>query len=490
MKSPRARLTNISNSIEAALPGAPAPGDDIAFLTATELCELYRRRMLSPVEVARALLDRIDHFAVLNTFVHLDPQATLAMAVAAESRWRSGEPLGPLDGVPATIKDLLAVAGWPLTRGSPALVGDPAPGEDAPAVARLREAGAVFLGKTATPDAGSQIVTRSLVHGVTLNPYDLSRTPGGSSGGAAAALAAGLGPIAIGTDGAGSIRIPAAWTGVFGLKPSFGRVPAFPPSLFAPHSVSGPMARCVSDATALLLVLSRPEPRDPFAMTTAFDAAAAATGALGGLRVGVTADFGVATPPIDADAAAAVRSAANVLAAAGADVREVAPAWPCPPLDPFRVLWEATYAGFLDTSYSPQKAARMDPHLLAIAARGRGIGMASYHRALAQRGALTAAARRLFLEIDLLVGPVMPCPAPLAAEDAPEGCTPGDWAWCPFTYLWNMTGQPAASAPMGLDRAGLPVGVQLVGWMGQEAKVLAAASALEAATPLSRPPGL
>lgn len=490
MKSPRARSTNISNSTEAAPPGVPAPGDDIAFLTAGDLQRLYRSRALSPVEVAEALLARIDHFRPLNAFVHLDPPATLAMARAAESRWRSGDPLGPLDGAPATIKDLLAVAGWPLTRGSPALVGDPAPSEDAPAVARLREAGAVFLGKTATPDAGSRIVTRSLVHGVTLNPYDLSRTPGGSSGGAAAALAVGLGAVAIGTDGAGSIRIPAAWTGTFGLKPSFGRVPAVPPSLFAPHSVSGPMARTVADATALLSVLSRPEPRDPFALTVPFDPGEAGRGALAGLRVGVTTDFGVASPSIDPDAAAAVRAAANILEAAGADVREVAPTWPCPPLDSFLVLWEATYAGFLDTSYTPEKAARMDPHLLAIAARGRGIDMATYHRALAQRGALTAAARRLFLDIDLLVGPVMPCPPPLAAEDAPEGCTPGDWSWCPFTYLWNMTGQPAASAPMGLDRGGLPVGVQIVGWIGQEAKVLAAASALEAATPPSRPRGL
>ena len=169
------------------------------------------------------------------------------MAEAAEKRYASGEPLSPLDGVPVTIKDLSAVAGWPRRRGSLAL--DPViSAEDTPCVARLREAGTVFLAKTATPEAGCKVVTRSPVHGATANPYDLTRTPGGSSGGASAALAAGFGPLAIGSDGAGSIRIPASSTNVFGLKPGFGRVPAFPPDIDMPHSVVGPMTRTVDQS--------------------------------------------------------------------------------------------------------------------------------------------------------------------------------------------------------------------------------------------------
>jgi aspartyl-tRNA(Asn)/glutamyl-tRNA(Gln) amidotransferase subunit A len=410
------------------------------------------------------------------------------MAKHSEARWRAGVPLGPLDGVPVTIKDLVAVAGWPLVRGSPALKDDPPAAADAPAVARLREAGCVFLGKTATPDAGSKIVTRSLVHGVTRNPYDLNRTPGGSSGGAAVALALGLGPLALGTDGAGSIRIPAAWTGTYGLKPSFGRVPIFPPSLFMPHSVVGPMARSVNDAMQMLSVLSTPEPRDPYAWPVPFDLARASSPSVRALRIGVTADFGVTTPPIARSLADAVAQAAEALRLAGAHLVEVAPRWPCDPYEPFMVFWEANYAGLLATAYPPEKSARMEPELRAIAERGERIDIVTYHRALSQRQALAAASQGLFAELDLLLGPVMPCAPPLIATDAPEGFVAGDWRWCPFTYLWNMTGQPAASVPWGVDELGLPRGVQLVGRTGAEPDVIRASRVVEAAAAGSMPP--
>ena len=479
---------NTSSSISRVGP-QNAGADDIAFLSAAELASCYASGALSPVEVADALLDRAERVhADLRVISHLDRAATLAMARAAEARWRAGAPLGPLDGMPVTVKDLVAMAGWPLGRGSAAMVGDPPATADAPAVTRLREAGAVFLARTTAPDMGAQIVTRNAVQGVALNPHDRSRSPGGSSGGAAVALATGLGPIALGTDGAGSIRVPAAWTGVFGLKPSFGRVPAYPASVFSPHSVAGPMARTVQDAEALLAVLAQPDPRDAFALQDRYGTGASGRIDLAGLRVGVTPDFGIAGPTVDPDLAAAVLRAAAALEAAGARVEMVEPAWPCPPIEPFQVLWEATYAGFLAVTYPPEKVARMDPLLLAIAERGRSIDMIAYHRALAGRAHLTNAAFSLFQEVDLLLGPVTPCPPPLAADGAPPGCIPGDWSWCPFTYLWNMTGQPAASVPMGLDHRGLPTSVQIVGWIADEAKILAAARALEAAIPPIRAP--
>ncbi|MGA2023565.1 MAG: amidase family protein [Steroidobacteraceae bacterium] len=464
---------------------------NIPYASCADLNRAYGEGSASPLEVARHLLDRIERLdPQVNAFVFLDRPATLAAAALSEARWRRGAPLSALDGVPVSVKDLIAVAGWPLIRGSLALRGAAPPSEDAPAVARLREAGAVLLGKTATPEAGCKIVTRSPAHGVTLNPYDRSRTPGGSSGGAASALALGLGPLALGTDGAGSIRIPAAWSGVFGLKPSFGRVPIHPPSVFMPHSVTGPMAREVESARLMLAVISRSEPRDPYALAQPFDAADAQARSLSGLRVGLTSDFGVAGRAADPAILAAVTAAAVQLQRAGAAVSEFKPGWPCDPYDPFMVFWEATYAGFLPNTYSAPTIALMDPDLRAIAQRGAAIDIVRYHKALIQRAALAAQSKAIFLDFDLLLGPVMPCGPPQVSRDAPPGYEPGDWHWCPYTYLWNMTGQPAASVPWTLDPEGLPIGVQLVAGVGKEPALLRAAAALEAATQPLRPPAV
>jgi aspartyl-tRNA(Asn)/glutamyl-tRNA(Gln) amidotransferase subunit A len=350
-------------------PTEQPPLTDIPYASAAQLTGAYHDGRLSPVAVATELLDRIERLGgAVNAFVFVDRDATLAMALESERRWRRAAPLGPLDGVPVTVKDLVAVAGWPLVRGSLALKGTAPPLEDAPAVARLREAGAVLLAKTATSEAGSKIVTRSPAHGVTRNPYDLTRTPGGSSGGAAVALALGIGPIALGTDGAGSIRIPAAWTGVFGIKPSFGRVPTYPPSIFMPHSVIGPMARDVESARLMLGVLSQADRRDPFALPYPFDEKRAAMRSVAGLRVGVTTDFGVTSPPVDPAILGGIAAAAAHLERAGATLSELRPAWPCDPFEPFMIFWEATYAGFMANTYSAQQIALMDPDLQAIAA--------------------------------------------------------------------------------------------------------------------------
>lgn len=442
---------------------------------------MFARGRLSPVEAARALLERIDAIDTkLNAVVHVDAAATLAMARASEARYAAGAPLSPLDGVPVTIKDLSAVAGWPLRRGS--LTRDATPAmEDSPAVARLREAGAVFLAKTATPEGGCKIVTSSPVHGVTLNPYDLTKTPGGSSGGAAAALAAGFGPLALGSDGAGSIRIPASFTNVFGLKPGFGRVPAFPPDTDMPLSVIGPMAREVGDATLMLEILARPESRDPFAWPLPFAADPQSSPA--GLRIAFSPRLGCSAPLADSEVDALIGQAPALLSAAGAEVAEDEPGWPWDPYQPFRVFWEAGCMESVDR-HTPANQKLMEKVLLKAAEAGRAISLSQYQRALEQRLQLCVAAHAFFNRYDLLIGPVMPVPAFNAERNVPEGYADEDWRWCPYTYPWNMTGLPAASVPIGFTRAGLPVGLQIIGGVGAEPKILRAAAAIELARPL------
>jgi aspartyl-tRNA(Asn)/glutamyl-tRNA(Gln) amidotransferase subunit A len=404
------------------------------------------------------------------------------MARASEARWRRGEPASPIDGVPTSIKDLAPVAGWPLRRGSMALDPSiPAPA-DSPPVARLREAGAVFIGKTATPESGSRIVTRSRVHGVTRNPYDLTRTPGGSSGGAAAALALGMGALALGTDGAGSIRIPAAFCNLAGLKPGFGRVPAFPPSIFMPHSVTGPMARHVGDVAAMTAVMAGPDMRDPYAWPVTFEPAQAA-GSVRGLRVALSPSLGTKGMP-DAATQGALLAVAGALQAAGAEVVEADPVWPVDPYEPFMVFWQATYAGFLDT-YPLGQAAMMDPLLHAIAEQGRRIDALEWHRALGQRIAIAAASKAFFNRFDAVLAPVMPGPAFDADAEAPEGEAKDDWRWCPFTYLFNITGEPALSVPGGFTADGLPLGVQVAGPAGSEERLLRLGAAIEVQTGLA-----
>lgn len=466
-----------------------AAGEEFAWLDIPSLTHGFRSGELSPVDVARSLITRIRQLdEPINSIVHLDEAYTLAMARASERRYRTGAPLSTLDGVPVTIKDLSAVAGMPKRRGS-LLLGDEPVEEDAPCVARLREAGAVFLGKTATPEAGCKIVTRSAVHGVTANPYDLSRTPGGSSGGAAAALALGFGPIALGSDGAGSIRIPACFTNVFGIKPSFGRVPSFPPDIDMPHSVVGPMSRTVVDAAIMLDIISRPESRDAFAWPIDFALPAdLVTPDLKEMKIAFSPRLGCRAPLVHAEIDVLVATAMPLLADAGACVIEESPRWPIDPFEPFKVLWET--ACFVTTERVPsEKRSLLDPVILAAGRAGGCVTLPSYHDALAQRMAVSAASKAFFNEFDLLVGPVMPVPAYDIGREVPQGFADHDWSWCPYTYIWNMTGQPAASVPIGFTMDGLPVGVQIIGRNGADADVLRAARAIEIRCPvhLNRP---
>src|SRR5271170_4409390 len=269
--------------------------DDIAYASAAELTGFYRAGKLSPVEVAEALFARLDRLQPkLNAFCVIDREGALAAARASEQRWREGAPLSAVDGVPATIKDLMLMRGLPTRRGSYLTEAVPDT-EDTPAVARLKEAGAVILGKTTTPEFGWIAVGDSPLTGITRNPWNLDRTPGGSSAGAAAACAAGIGVLNAGSDGAGSIRIPACFSGVFGIKPSFGLVPAYPASPMGLLSHHGPLTRSVADAAAMLNVLSRPDPRDPYSLPAHdSDFGAGIDGGVKGWKIAYSPDLGYA----------------------------------------------------------------------------------------------------------------------------------------------------------------------------------------------------
>ncbi len=413
MRSRRPRSPNISNFTEQAghvetcslRAGSQCLADDVAFLDVNTLGEAFRRRNLSPVDVARGL-DRADRGAG-PAGQRRGPSGSgrnaLAMAEAAEARYRAGAPLSALDGVPVTIKDLSAVAGWPRRRGSLALDPVRPANEDTPCVARLREAGAVFLAKTGTPEAGCKVVTRSPVHGVTANPYDTTRTPGGSSGGAAAALALGFGPLAVGSDGAGSIRIPASSTECVrpqaGLRPGAG----FPPDPDMPHSVVGPMARTVADAALMLDIMSRPEPArsaSPGRCRSRMPRDLANPN-LSGLRVAISPRLGCTAPLIDREVDALVAEAGPLLADAGAighavTIRSGRSTRSSRSRSSGRRPARMTVDGF-----APDKQALLDPLLQRVAIAGRATGLVAHQRALEQRLAITMAAKAFFNRFDL-----------------------------------------------------------------------------------------
>ena len=463
-----------------------ADAADIAFASAFDLVERFRRKTLSPVEAAEALLARLEALEPkLNAFTIVDRDGALMAARAAEARWRRGEPLGPLDGVPVTIKDLVMMRGFPTRRGSH-LTDDTPDTEDGPAVARLRDAGGVILGKTTSPEFGWKAIGDSPLTGITHNPWNLGHTTGGSSAGAAAACAAGIAPLHVGSDGAGSIRIPSAFTGIFGIKATFGRVPAWPYGPLGLLSNVGPMTREVRDAAAMLNVLVRPDHRDPYGLPPETrDYLDGIEDGVAGLRIAYSPDLGYAR--VHPEIAAACAAAARQIADLGASVEEVGEIFPST-RDLLLTFWCAGEARLLQ-SYPAEKHHLCDPGLLAMAAEGERISATELVAADLARAALCQRMAAFHQQYDLLLTPMMPVPALPVGQDLNDPETETNWIdWSPFSYPFNLTRQPACSIPCGLTGAGLPIGLQIVGPLYSEPLVLRAARAFETTQPVRRPP--
>ncbi|GFG52045.1 amidase [Mycolicibacterium agri] len=460
--------------------------------SAMELVEGYRNKTISPVEATKAALEAIDTYdGAVNAFVLVDHEGALAAAKQSEARWQAGEPLGPGDGVPTSIKDALWTRGWPTLRGSNLIDAAGSWDEDAPSVARLRETGAVILGKTTTPEYSWKGVTDSLRHGVTGNPWNPSLTAGGSSGGSAAAVALGMGPWSVGTDGGGSVRIPAAFTGTVALKPTYGLIPFYPASPFGTLSHAGPMTRTVRDAAAMMDIITGFDARDWAAMPTPTTSILSGLDdGVAGLRVAYSPNLGFVQndPSVDA----AVRAAVDVLVSADAHVEEADPGF-SDPVDAFHVLWFSGEAKVL-SSYGDLDAlaGRIDPGLHRTAVIGASYSAADYLDAMAVRMKLGELMGRFHERYDVLVTPTLPLPAFPAGQDVPDGSESPDWtSWTPYTYPFNLTQQPALSVPCGFTDAGLPVGLHIVGPRHADALVLRVGQAYQSMTDWHlREPGL
>jgi aspartyl-tRNA(Asn)/glutamyl-tRNA(Gln) amidotransferase subunit A len=452
---------------------------DAADLTAVELLAAYRARDLSPVEATRAVLDRIRALdQQVNAFCLVDEDGAVATATESQARWQRGEPRGALDGVPVSVKDLLLTVGWPTRRGSRTTDPDAPTDVDAPSVARVREQDAVLIGKTTTPEYGWKGVTDSPLTGVTRNPWDHSRTSGGSSGGSAVAVALGMGPLSLGTDGGGSVRIPAAFSGITTLKPTYGRVPLYPASPFGSLSHVGPMTRTAADAALLLDVLSGFDPRDAWALAPAEPTTPHLDDGVAGLRIAFSPGLGYVD--VDPEVAGAAAAAAAVFGELGATVEHADPGF-ADPIEAFQVLWFSGAAAVL----APLRARRaeMDPGLVEVAEQGAGYSAVDYVEATGVRNEMGALMGDFHARYDLLLTPTMPIPAFAAGEPAPPDWASGRWtSWTPFTFPFNLTQQPAASVPCGFTADGLPIGLQIVGARHADALVLAAAQAFQRAT--------
>jgi aspartyl-tRNA(Asn)/glutamyl-tRNA(Gln) amidotransferase subunit A len=460
------------------------PATDPALFSAEDMLALYARRSLSPVEVLRAVTDRIARLnPTLNAFAVMNPRAQEA-AAESEMRWRVGRPLGPLDGVPCTVKDLVDLAGFPTRRGSQ--TSDPAPVvDDAPLVVGLKAAGAVIVGKTTTTEYGWKSPGDCPLHGITRNPWSPQYTTGGSSSGAGASGAAGFGPLHIGTDAGGSIRIPAAWCGLVGLKPTFGRVPLWPSSAFPGVSVAGPMTRSVRDAALMFSAIARYDIRDPFAVQDdGRDWRDGIEDGVSGLSIGILRRPGF-DAPVDPDSVAAVERAAALLSEAGATVDEATPDLPDTRAI-FAGVWGATLARLVATT-PEQLRGLLDPGIHEVARAMGGMSAIQYLDGEAMRAAAGHAMARLHQTFDLVLCPTVPAGPPLADAPTTNPVEALYTAWAPWTFTFNITRQPAIAMPLGLAANGMPRSVQLAAAQYRDDLVLRAARVLEQAEPVLMP---
>ncbi len=465
------------------------PDEQLAQLTARQLREGYESGALSPIAVVETVLGRIERLNDdLTAFVTVTGDEARQAAAVAERVLRGDDgadgPAGALCGVPISIKDMVVTRGVRTTIGS-LLLADWVPDFDTPTSERLRDALAPLLGKTTTSEFGWKGDSGNKVNGPARNPWRLDRTAGGSSGGAAAAVAAGLGPVAIGSDGAGSVRIPAAFCGVFGIKPSCGVIPVFPISPIESLSHLGVLATTVADAADVLDVVAGPDPRDRFSLPdTGADYAAALTVPLGELRVAWSPDLGYAA--VEPEVRESAAAAAAVFESLGCHVSEVVPGWD----DPYP---------FLDVIWSAANAARhmhdleevrhlIDPGRLEVVERGMRLTGPEVAAANAAKATFAETVRQFMDGYDLLLTPTLPLTAFEAGADQPGQVAgrPTEYlSWTPFTYPFNICGLPAASVPCGLS-GGLPAGLQIVGGWRRDSLVLRAAAAFEEAAPWPR----
>ena len=447
-------------------------------LDAAALSAAYRNGSLSPVEATRAVLERIDRWEPsLHATYLLRPEAALQQARASEARWQAGRPLSPLDGVPLTLKENIASAGDPMPLGTAATMLVPA-GRDAPPAARLREAGCVLVAKTTMPDYGMLSSGVSSFHAMSRNPWDLSLGPGGSSAGAAAACAAGYGPLHVGTDIGGSLRLPAGWCGVFSLKPSLGRVPIDPPTV---GRCAGPITRTVLDAALMMRPLSRPDARDTMSLPPAeidWESVAAVTpDHLRGLRFGLLLDAGCGLP-VEIAVREAIEAAAALLEAAGAIVEPMAPFMTQSMLDGMDCAWRMR--SHLDMAGLPaERRARVLPYIRTWADSVAGMSGAALYQAQQQFYATRVATVHACAAYDYVISPVAPMPAFDAELPSPTGDPLHPLEHIGFTVPFNMSEQPAASVPCGFTSQGLPVGLQIAGPRFDDLGVLKVARAFE-----------
>ncbi len=459
-------------------------GETLGYLSAVDLAALIRTKQISPREAIAALLDRIAALEPrINAFAHLLPEAAMAAAAEAEAAVMAGERLGPLHGVPVTIKDLTWTKGIPTEFGSHSRAGF-IPETDAPMVSRLREAGAIVIGKTTTPEFGWKGVSQSPLTGITHNPWRHGLNAGASSAGAAAAAAAGFGPLHQGSDGAGSIRMPAHFCGVFGIKPTYGRIPVWPASNADQTTHMGPITRTVADAALMLRVMAGPHPWDHTSSEAPPADYPAHLGAgIGGKRIAFSADLGHAR--VDPEIAALARKAAEVFASdLGATLEDVTPAWGKQGPELIRFFWPAhlsVHEPLLD-----RLGDKLDPGFAACVRAGLGHSVQEYQRMRERKFIYIGAIQRFFEGYDLLLTPAVSVAAFPAERLLPAHWPQHAWdwmSWAEFSYPFNLSGNPAASVPCGFTAEGLPVGLQIVGRRFDDLGVLQAAAAFERARP-------
>jgi aspartyl-tRNA(Asn)/glutamyl-tRNA(Gln) amidotransferase subunit A len=459
--------------------------DEMYALGATELVNAYRRRELSPVDVMQSVLAQVERWEPhLHATYLLRPEAALMQARASETRWSRNEPCGMLDGVPLTLKDNVATAGdaWPL--GTAATPTAPV-ARDAPPAARLREAGAVMFSKTTMPDYGMLSSGLSSFHALARNPWDVSKTPGGSSAGAGAAAAAGYGPLHVGTDIGGSLRLPAGWCGIFSLKPSLGRIPIDPPTT---GRAAGPMTRSVADSALMMQVLSMPDARDSMSLPyqpIAWSSFDAGVEKLHGLRVGLLLDAGCGLP-VDSEVVRAVERAASLFEQAGATVEVMHPFLTCAMLDGLDFFWRKRSQIDL-AALPPEAKAKVLPYIIQWADSAAGMSGTEVFIAASQSHATRVAAVTACAAYDFVISPTSPVPAFAAELPSPTNDPLHGLEHIAFTVPYNMSEQPAASINCGYTSAGLPIGLQIAGQRFDDLGVLQVARAFELIRDAQRP---